>query len=194
MPMKSGAIYARISQVLDPEDTLGVRRQIEDCQRGADRRGDRIAHVYTDNDISATSDKPRPAYQRMLKAIRVGAHDGVWVWDLDRLHRRPAELEEFIALADKYHLDLASVGGEVDLATPQGRLTARIKGAVARAEAEMMSRRLRRKFQELAESGKPHGGTRPYGYAKDGITVIPEEAAIIQEFAGRIVCGETLAG
>ncbi|HEX9342313.1 MAG TPA: recombinase family protein, partial [Actinomycetota bacterium] len=69
MPMKSGAIYARISQVLDPEDTLGVRRQIEDCQHGADRRGDRIAHVYTDNDVSATGDKPRPAYQRMLKAI-----------------------------------------------------------------------------------------------------------------------------
>lgn len=191
--MQSGAIYARISKVLDPEDTLGVQRQVEDCQRGASRRGDRITRTYTDNDFSATTGKLRPSYERMLQALRDGAHDGVWVWDLDRLHRRPIELEEFIALADKHRLDLASVGGEVDLATPQGRLTARIKGAVAKAEAEMMSRRLRRKHQELADAGKPHGGTRAFGYAKDGQTVIPEEAAIAQELAARVLCGETLA-
>jgi DNA invertase Pin-like site-specific DNA recombinase len=190
--MQSGAIYARISKVLDPEDTLGVQRQIMDCRRGASRRGDQISAVYTDNDVSASTGKPRPAYERMLQAIRDGKHDGVWVWDLDRLHRRPTELEEFIALADEHRLELASVGGEVDIATPQGRLTARIKGAVARAEAEMMSRRIRRKHQELAEAGKPHGGTRPYGYAKGGERLIPEEASIVRELAARVLCGDTL--
>jgi site-specific DNA recombinase len=44
-------------------------------------------------------------------------------------------------VADQHHIALASVGGDVDLASPQGRLVARIKGAVARREADQISRR-----------------------------------------------------
>lgn len=58
----------------------------------------------------------------MLADIRAGLVDAVVVWDLDRLHRRPIELEEFINLADEKHLALATVTGECDLSTHNGRL------------------------------------------------------------------------
>jgi site-specific DNA recombinase len=166
------AIYTRISS--DVGTALGVARQEEDCRRLAAQRGWTIVNVYVDNDVSASTGQRRPAYQQLLEDLSEGLVEAVIVWDLDRLHRRPIELEEFLDLADRHNVALASVGGDVDLATPQGRMVARIKGAVARQEVEQISRRLRRKQLELAQAGKvSNGGIRPYGYAPDRMTVVP---------------------
>ena len=187
------AIYTRISS--DGGAALGVARQEEDCRTLAAQRGWTIVGVYVDNDMSASSGKPRPAYRRLLDDLNGGLVEAVVVWDLDRLHRRPVELEEFLDLADRYKVALASVGGDVDLATPQGRMVARIKGAVARQEVEQISRRLRRKQLELAQAGKvSNGGIRPYGYTNDRVRVLPEEAEIIREAARRVLAGESLGG
>ena len=57
-------MYARISS--DPNDTaLGGKRQIKDCQALAEARGWTVGEVITDNDVSATRAKPRPAYEQM---------------------------------------------------------------------------------------------------------------------------------
>ena len=52
---------------------------------------------------------------RRIAEIEGGKVDAIVVWSLDRLHRRPLELERFIDVADRHHLSLGSVGGEVDL-------------------------------------------------------------------------------
>ncbi len=159
----------------------------------AAQRGWRVAAVYTDNDISAYSGKPRPQYRRLLADIESGAVQAVVVWHLDRLHRQPKELEVFIDLVERHGVALASVAGEHDLGTPEGRLHARILGAVARMESEHKSRRIRRKKLEMARAGKPAGGGyRAFGYSKDGLTVVPDEAAVIQEAASRLLHGDSL--
>ena len=83
----------------------------------------------------------------MLADIADGKLDAVVAWDLDRLHRRPVELEAFIDVADRHRLALATVSGDVDLSTPQGRLVARLKGSVARHEVEHKSARQRRAME-----------------------------------------------
>lgn len=149
-------MYLRISE--DANRTgLGVERQRQDCQALASDRGWTVVKVYEDNDVSASSGRKRPQYEAMLEDIRQGRIDGVIVWDVDRLTRMPRELEDVIDLADQHGLALASVGGDIDLATPQGRMTARLKGAVARHEVEQASRRIQRKNQQRAEAGLPHG-------------------------------------
>ncbi|WP_234384634.1 recombinase family protein [Streptomyces sp. MMG1121] len=55
---------------------------------------------------------------------------------MDRLTRSPRELEDVIDLADRQGVELAVVSGEIDLATPTGRMVARMLGAAARHEAE----------------------------------------------------------
>ena len=116
---KSAAIYVRISH--DPSgERLGVQRQEADCLDEAKRRGWSVAQVYVDDDISAFNPKkPRPEYQRLLSDIQLGSRDGVMIWRLDRLHRQPRELEEFIVLCDKHRVALATVTGDVDLPNPQ---------------------------------------------------------------------------
>ncbi|TKV61336.1 recombinase family protein [Nakamurella flava] len=186
-------IYARISS--DDEGLgLGVQRQITDCRTEAQRRGWTVTSEYVDNDVSATRSKVRPEYQRMLRDVVNGRIKAVVVWDVDRLTRTPRELEDVIDLADRQGLALASVGGDIDLSTPQGRLTARLKGSVARHETEQQSRRLRRKFDDRAAEGRRHGRV-PYGYAPsaDGPDQLdPHQAGVIALAAKMLLAGQSL--
>src|SRR5690625_5135630 len=200
MTTRSAGIYARIS--LDDGTALGVGRQVDDCAAEADRRGWTLVDQYIDNNVSATKKKPRPEYERMISDIEAGRIDAVIVWDVDRLTRRPAELETFIDLADRHGLALASVGGEIDLASPQGRLTARIKGSVARHEAEQMGRRLARKAEETARAGFSTVGPAPFGYERrvvprDGgnlrmLVPLEGEARWMRDAYRRLLAGDTL--
>jgi len=191
-PPKSAAIYARISH--DPSgERMGVQRQEADCLEEADRRGWSVARVYVDDDLSAFNPrKARPEYQRLLNDIRLGLRDGVMIWRLDRLHRQPRELEEFIVLCDKNQVALATVTGDVDLSSSQGRLLARAWGAFAAHECDVRIERQERANLERARNGIMGGRQRPYGYEDDGRTVIQAEAAVIKEAAARLLRGESL--
>jgi DNA invertase Pin-like site-specific DNA recombinase len=174
------AVYLRQS-VDRYGDELAISRQREDCLKLCGARG-WTPREYVDNDTSATKGR-RPAYEKMLDDIRAGLVGAVVVWDLDRLHRRPMELEHFIDLADDKHLALASVGGDADLSTDNGRLFARIKGAVARAEIERKSARQKRAARQRAEAGIWCGGPRPFGYTEAGALVQTEAAAVRQAYS-----------
>lgn len=85
------------------------------------------------------------------------------------------------------------MSGDLDLSTHEGQLLARITGAVARKESDDKSRRIRRKHEELAAAGKVSGGgTRPYGYAQDKRTILPDEAEIVRTCARRVLAGDSL--
>jgi site-specific DNA recombinase len=192
---KAAAIYARISS--DPEgDRLGVTRQIEDCRAMAARRGWPVADTYVDDDVSAYSGKRRPEYRRMLADMRAGAVDAVVVWHMDRLHRQPKELEEFFETCDASGVHaMASVTGDTDLATDDGRFLARILGAVARKESDDKSRRITRKREEMARSGRLiRNSTRPFGYRDDFRTLDPAEAAAIRDAVARVLAGDSIRG
>jgi len=198
------AVYARISS--DPNDTsLGVARQVKDCQELCQRKGWRVGATFIDNDVSASSGRPRPQYQRMMQALSCGELGALVVWDVDRLTRTPRELEDVVDLAERQGVALASVGGDIDLATPQGRLTARIKGSVAKHESEQLARRVRRKMAERAEAGQPHGRTA-YGWRRVQVyddqgrrlgskdVLHPEQAEVIRWAAAAVLSGQSLRG
>ncbi len=184
------AIYTRISRDRSGE-RAGVGRQEADSRAFCQRRGWEVAGVYSDNDLSAYSGKPRPAYRRLLADVEAGHVGAVVAWHNDRLHRSPAELEGFIALIERLGTMVAMVeGGDYDLTTPDGRLSARIVGAVARKESEDKQRRARRKQLELAEQGRPAGGSRPFGFELVqpwGWAIFEPEAALVREAVDRVL-------
>lgn len=187
------AVYARISQDR-AGDELGVRRQLTDCRAEAERRGWVVAEEYVDDDVSAYSGKRRPAYDRMLADIEAGSRDAVLVWHMDRLHRRPLELEHFADVCARAGVrDVVTISGDVDLANGDGLLLARLLAAVAANESHAKSRRIARKAQEVAESGRPMmGGPRPFGFLDDRVTHHPTEAPVVRELAARALAGEAL--
>src|SRR5579859_3694494 len=201
--MTTYAIYAR--QSLDREGAgLAIARQVEDCRQLAQRLG--IAGepvVYADNDLSATRGRPRPGYDDLLAALRDGRHETLLVWHNDRLHRRPVELEQFIAIAEAVQLSVHAVqAGELDLSTPTGRMVARIVGAVARHEVEHKGARRQRSNLQRAQRGLHRGSTRGFGYGRtvvvdgvrhdrDHLRINRREAAAIRDAARRVCAGES---
>jgi site-specific DNA recombinase len=186
------AIYVRISRDRIGAG-LGVERQEADCRELAERMGYAVVAVYIDNDLSAYSGKPRPAYRRMLDAVAAGLIDVVLAWHTDRLHRRPTELEEYIAASDTHGVPTHTVkAGALDLATPSGKLVARQLGAVARYEVDHAIERQQRARLQAATAGRWGGGRRPYGYQADGVTPKPDEAAVIAEATDAVLSGSSL--
>ncbi len=185
-------MYARISS--DQAGTaLGVGRQLEDCRKLAADRGWTVAEEYVDNDVSAYSGKARPAYRRMVADLSAGSRDAVLVYNLDRLHRRPVELEEFVTLCERSGVrDVATVTADIDLGNDDGLFMARIFAAFAAKESGRRSARLTRKMQANAAAGLPHGPARPFGYDDDKVTVRESEAVIVRELVARFVAGESL--
>ncbi|MDQ6784937.1 MAG: recombinase family protein, partial [Actinomycetota bacterium] len=181
----TAGVYTRISS--DPSgQRAGVERQRADCEAHCLARGWEVIEVFCDNDASAYGRKPRRAYEAMLAAVESGSINAIVTWHNDRLHRSPKELEAFIDLVERTRVRLAVVtGGDYDLTTPDGRLSARIVGAVARKESEDRSRRVRRKHLELAEQGRP-SGQLGWGVRSD------EERELVREAAQRVLSGHGL--
>jgi len=192
-PRRAG-IYCRISS--DPNGTaLGVARQEKDTRALAASKGWEVIDTYIDNDVSASSygKKRRVQYERMLADIESGRINAVAVWALDRLYRKPIDLERLIPLVEGKHVAMATVGGDHDLSTRGGLLHARIMGAVAADESRAKSDRQKNSNVQRREMGKSHGGARAYGFVSNGtMEPAPAEIAVVQELFARFNGGSSL--
>ena len=173
-------------------DELAVQRQRADCLRLAAERGWEIVGEYVDNSVSASdARKVRPGYDRLVADFAAGAFSALICWDLDRLTRQPRQLEDWIDAAADRGLRLVTANGEADLSTDGGRMYARVKAAVARAEIERKSARQRAAAAQRAERGRPPMGPRLTGYTSDG-TVVEDEAAVVLRVFELFAGGDSL--
>lgn len=190
------AMYARISRDRAGAN-LGVNRQLEDQIQIFERLKLRLVAVFADNDLSASKGhlgKPRPDYLALLAMIKQGDLKAVTAWHTDRLHRHPMELEHYIPACDLHSVPTHCVqAGQLDLATPSGRLVARQLGAVAKYEVEISSERQKAKKLQKAQAGEPLGGRRRWGWLADGITPHPQEFPALVDAGHRLLAGATLA-
>ena len=182
-------LYTRISEDLDGAG-LGVARQETDCRKLASLRGWEVAGVYTDNDVSAFKVKiVRPEFERLLSDLQSGVIEGVVVYDLDRFARQPADLERAIRIFDERPLVFATVQGDIDLSSPDGRTMARVMVAFANKSSMDTSRRVKRKHLELSRTGVPVGGNRPFGWQTDRRTLDAQEAELVRQAARDVLAG-----
>ena len=78
----------------------------------------------------------------MLADLADGTRDAVIVYNLDRLHRQPIELEEFVALCERAGVtNLATVTADFDLGNDDGLFMARMFAAVRGQGVRATSRR-----------------------------------------------------
>jgi site-specific DNA recombinase len=184
--------YARLSEVVDGND-LGISRQEHDANAVATMRGWRLAASYRDSDTSAYQPKVvRPDFERMLSDLESGAIQGVIVWDLDRLARKPADLERIIEIYDRKPLVFATVQGDIDLSTPDGRTMARVLVAFANKASMDTARRVARQKLEKAINGVGFSNYRPFGWNDDRLTLNEPEAEILRQAARDVLAGAGL--
>lgn len=190
---RRAAVYLRVSLDATGEG-LAVERQRQECRAILEARGWSLAQEYVDNSISASdARKNRPGYERLVRDFQAGAFDALVCYDLDRLTRQPRQLEDWIEAAERRGLALVTANGEADLTKDDGRLFARVKLAVARAEVERKSARQKSAARQRAALGRPPLGVRLTGYTPQG-EVVEHEAKIVREVYQRFRDGESLKG
>lgn len=184
------AIYVRVS--LDQTgEGLTLERHEAECRKIAQARGWQVIEVYGDTQSATDARKSRPAYERMLSDFDAGRFEALVVWDLDRLTRQPRQLEDWIDRAEKSAVKLVTANGEADLTTDGGRMYARIKAAVARAEVERKGARQASAARQRSEKGRPPLGVRLTGYTPSG-ELVPDEAEVVRAVFERFAAGDSL--
>jgi DNA invertase Pin-like site-specific DNA recombinase len=163
------AIYARLSRYRSGGLSPNVRIQKLECREFATDQGWTILdEAFDDDDTSASryTKKPRPGYGALLAAIEANLVEVVLVTEMERLYRRPAELDTLFALAERTRLRKIETtnGMGYDLSTPEGIHNARNAVANAEYESNKISVRSKRKKRALARDGQYSGGRRPFGY------------------------------
>jgi site-specific DNA recombinase len=164
----TAAIYTRMSMDRDGK-AVGVDVQKDECQALAGKLGYTVVKCYSDNNISASTGKRRPDFEAMIAALQRGEFTVIICWHIDRLYRRPQELETLIDFADAGTMIVPCISGRIDLSTSDGRLQARIGVSVAKHETEHKSERQIIRNADRRNKGQWQAfGATPLGYARVG--------------------------
>jgi DNA invertase Pin-like site-specific DNA recombinase len=151
----------------------------------------KVVRVYTDDDRSAYSGKPRPAFEQMIGELDL--YDVVIYWKTDRLVRRLTQFNRVLEACEQADVRLVSVVDPIDTSTPILKGVASLMASLGEQESHNTSTRVRRLQEELAARGMPSGHRRAFGYELDGMTVRKDEAKLIREARDRIFRGESMS-
>jgi DNA invertase Pin-like site-specific DNA recombinase len=134
----------------------------------------------------------RPGFRKALDLLASGKADGFVALDLDRTVRDPRDLEDMIDVVEQHRVPVDSVTGSLRLGTDADITMARVMVAVANKESRDKARRVAAARERQAKAGEYGGGRRPFGFDEDGVTVRPDEAAVIKDCIIRCVQGASL--
>ncbi|MEA3403082.1 MAG: recombinase family protein [Armatimonadota bacterium] len=194
-------IYCRVSTPDQAEHGYSLPAQERLCRERAEARGDAVVGVIRDP-AQHGDDPDRPGLREAHERLEAGDADGLYVVDLDRLHR---DYAQHLILANElvqagYHL--YSVSDSADYADEDQRLLLDIKAAVAADELRRIRRRSRRGIAERAQHGLTLGPPA-MGYRKqvdergnpipdEPIVIVPEDAELVRWLFDRYAHGASL--
>jgi DNA invertase Pin-like site-specific DNA recombinase len=119
----------------------------------------------------------RPGLERLLADVRSGKAKKDCVWRLDRLGRTAQGLLTLLAELQALGVGFVSPREGFDLATPAGRLMARVLASVAAYETEVRKERQLAGIARAKAEGKRWGGRR----AGTSVRLTEEKEALIQQ-------------
>ena len=189
-------IYARYSK---GDLTERIDSQVKRCRAECDRRGYVVVEVITEDEASASeyAKGSRLGYADAIAMLADDRADALVAWHLDRIWRRPSELEALIELGN-HGKSIVTLNGEYDLTNSDQRLNLRMGVIVAAKASEDSSRRIRAKHEDIAMAGRFAGGKRPFGYDIDkdgpgGLRLRDDEATQIRRWVEILTAGGGLA-
>lgn len=109
----------------------------------------------------------RPGILEAMALVKRGQVEELVIVRVDRLGRDAAHADELLALCSLQGVTVRALdGGEVDTASPQGFLMARLMTTMAEVESRMLSQRVRKQFTVYRQEGRHLRRRAPFGYAK----------------------------
>ena len=172
MTTKHTAIYVRVSSRQQDHAS-----QLPDLERWAAAHDGQVVW-HRDKFTGKTMD--RPGMERLLADLRAGKVERIVVWRLDRLGRTTRGLCQMFEELGERKVDLVSLKDGFSLASPAGRLQARILASVAEFETEIRAERVAAGQAVARRKGKKWGGSKPgwrWKVSDDQATAIHEMKA-----------------
>jgi DNA invertase Pin-like site-specific DNA recombinase len=151
--MKHTAIYVRVSSKAQDHAS-----QLPDLERWVVAH-DGAVQWYKDKFTGKTMD--RPGMEKLMADLRAGLVERIVVWRLDRLGRTTRGLCQLFDELGERKVDLVSLKDGFSLASPAGRLHARILASVAEYETEVRAERVAAGQAVARRKGKKWGGSKP---------------------------------
>jgi len=183
--------YDRISADLE-RDHHGVDSQARQNERSATAHGGRIVARFVDPDVSASdSEIYREGFEELIKALIFDQTadgspiDGLCVVEQSRLARNSTDWERWEkAFCSKPGRVFIVDGKRVDPYADDFVVVGGVQNLMDKMEVRKIKRRTRESHQDRAIKGRPVGGTRPFGWQRDRLTLHADEAPWI----GTIAC------
>jgi DNA invertase Pin-like site-specific DNA recombinase len=176
--MKHTAIYLRVSSKAQDHAS-----QLPDLERWIAAH-DGAVQWYRDKFTGKTMD--RPGMEKLLTDLRAGLVERIVVWRLDRLGRTTKGLCQLFDELTERKVDLVSLKDGFSLASPAGRLHARILASVAEYETEIRTERVAAGQAVARRKGKKWGGSKPgwrWKVTDEQLTAIAEMKAAGRKIA-----------
>ena len=172
---KVAGIYIRVSTEDQAREGFSLGEQKEKLLQLCKFKEYEVFKVYEDAGISAKDMEHRPAFQEMLADMKKGKINYIVAYKLDRVTRSVRDLEELIAVLEKYNTYLVCDRDDVNTSTANGRFFVRMLTVLSQLEIEIVSERTKFGLNGAIKSGHLPGQI-PLGYKKDGNkkTVIDE--------------------
>ena len=177
----TAAIYTRISQDQTGQ-AVGVANQLEACRAFIKAKGWTEGKLYSDNDISATTGKLRPAFEELLK----DAPPVVVAWEQSRLSRGTMDTLRIKAAGITGYI---TDGGKLDFSSADAEFMTMIRTHIDEAEGRKKAERQKLRNLGDAKAGKVFLRKRPFGNNLDGSLNEPEAKAVL-ESAKKLVTEE----
>ncbi len=116
--------------------------QLTELREYCKHRGWEIVNEFVDTGISGAKDS-RPALDSLMKDAHRRKFDVVIVWKFDRFARSVTHLLRALDTFRALGLEFVSFSEALDTATPAGRMTFTVLGAVAELERSLIAERVR---------------------------------------------------
>jgi site-specific DNA recombinase len=173
--------YVRVSTETQAERGESLEVQEARLRAEADRRGYAL-ELYREAGVSA-KDGNRPAYKRMLAALRAGRLAAVMATRLDRLWRNLSlAVRDVDTITRECGGDLIVLDQQFDTTTAAGRAMLHLLLTFGQFEREATVERVTEVMLARARDGRFNGGPVPYGYRVDDkrLVVDKAEAAVVR--------------
>ena len=178
------AVYAR--QSVEKQNSLSIDGQIDLCRKTAGKE----LKVYQDRGFSGKNTQ-RPDFQRLMKDIRAGRIDKLYVYRLDRFSRSVADFGNLWSTLQENNVEFVSVSENFDTSTPMGRAMLHIIMVFAQLERETTAERVKDNYYKRASLGAWPGGPAPYGFSigrlpdaggslRSALVIDPDHAEIVK--------------
>ena len=152
------AVYAR--QSVEKKNSISIEGQIELCKQTA---GTEDVLVYEDRGYSGKNTE-RPAFQRLMKDVKEGKIERIYVYRLDRFSRSVADFGRLWETLKANSVEFVSVNENFDTSTPMGRAMLHIIMVFAQLERETTAERVKDNYYRRVSLGAWPGGPAPFGF------------------------------